>query len=323
MQKNTEQQSVFRAEEEHLQHAKALSSSPIENLTLPTLYSEYRTLTDRYDVMLREVTQLTRISDFTQTKLIRLQNQLEKTLAESEENLLKAREANARKTELLSIVSHDLKSPLATVLAAVQLIEMGEITVEEFPEAGARMRDTCERMIDLIESLLASSAMEMGEIHVNRSSCNAKKLLETIVEQNRLRAQEKGQILDLLPDGDDFTLVADKILVEQVLENFISNALKYSAPGSTVKTRVIALPENIRFEVQDEGPGFTEEDKQKLFGFFQRLSARPTGGESSHGVGLAITKRVVDLHQGQIWVESEFGKGSTFVVLLPRKGELS
>ena len=221
------------------------------------------------------------------------------------------------------IVSHDLKSPLATVLAAVQLIEMGAITVEEFPEAGARMRDTCERMIDLIESLLASSAMEMGEIHVNRSSCNATKLLETIVEQNRLRAQEKGQILELLPDGDDFTLVADKILVEQVLENFVSNALKYSAPGSTVKTRVIALPESIRFEVQDEGPGFTEEDKQKLFGFFQRLSARPTGGESSHGVGLAITKRVVDLHNGQIWVESEVGKGSTFVVLLPRKGELS
>jgi two-component system, sensor histidine kinase and response regulator len=70
--------------------------------------------------------------------------------------------------------------------------------------------------------------------------------------------------------------------------------------------------------VQDEGPGLTDEDKQKLFGFFQRLSARPTGGESSHGVGLAITKRVVDLHNGKIWAESEVGKGTTFIVMLPR-----
>jgi signal transduction histidine kinase len=103
-----------------------------------------------------------------------------------------------------------------------------------------------------------------------------------------------------------------------VLENFTSNAIKYSPSGTTITARVLASPETIRFEVQDEGPGLTDEDKQKLFGFFQRLSARPTGGESSHGVGLAITKRVVDLHNGKIWAESEVGKGTTFIVMLPR-----
>lgn len=318
----SEYSSVFRAEEELLDHAKAVSSAATESLTLTALHDEYRILAERYAVMLRESTQLTRISDFTQTKLIRLQTQLEKALAESEANLKKAEDANSRKTELLSVVSHDLKSPLASVLAAVQLIEMGDITSEEFPESGARIREICERMLALIESLLASSAMEMGKIQVNKSFCNAKKLLDAVLEQNRLRAQEKDQILTVSATGDDFTFYADAILVQQVLENFVSNALKYSPRGATVQSSVIALSETIRFEVQDEGPGFTEEDKQKLFGFFQRLSARPTGGESSHGVGLAITKRVVELHNGQIWVESEQGQGSTFVVLLPRKGEV-
>jgi signal transduction histidine kinase len=318
----SEHSSVFRAEEELLDHAKAVSSAATESLTLTALHDEYRILAERYAVMLRESTQLTRISDFTQTKLIRLQTQLEKALAESEANLKKAEDANSRKTELLSVVSHDLKSPLASVLAAVQLIEMGEITSEEFPESGARIREICERMLALIESLLASSAMEMGKIQVNKSSCNAKKLLEAVVGHNRLRAQEKDQTLTVSATGDDFTFYADAILVQQVLENFASNALKYSPHGASVQTRVLALPETIRFEVQDEGPGFTDDDKQKLFGFFQRLSARPTGGESSHGVGLAITKRVVELHNGQIWVESEQGQGSTFVVLLPRKGEV-
>lgn len=318
----SEHSSVFRAEEELLDHAKAVSSAATESLTLPALHDEYRILAERYAVMLRESTQLTRISDFTQTKLIRLQTQLEKALAESEANLKKAEDANSRKTELLSVVSHDLKSPLASVLAAVQLIEMGDITSEEFPESGARIREICERMLALIESLLASSAMEMGKIQVNKSFCNAKKLLDAVIEQNLLRAQEKDQTLTVSTTGDDFMFYADAILVQQVLENFVSNALKYSPHGATVQTRVLALPETIRFEVQDEGPGFTDDDKQKLFGFFQRLSARPTGGESSHGVGLAITKRVVELHNGQIWVESEPGQGSTFVVLLPRKGEV-
>jgi signal transduction histidine kinase len=84
----------------------------------------------------------------------------------------------------------------------------------------------------------------------------------------------------------------------------------------------LATSSGVRFEIQDEGPGLTDEDKQKLFGFFQRLSARPTGGESSHGVGLAITKRVVDLHNGKIWAESELGKGTTFIVELPRNTDM-
>ncbi len=243
---------------------------------------------------------------------------IRKALEEVQSSLKKAEDANSRKTELLSIVSHDLKSPLASVLAALKLVELGDITAEEFPEMGAMIRQSCERMIDLIESLLASSALEMGRIQVNKADGNAKELMERVVDSNNLKAEGKGQKLLVQHVGEHFNLYADNGLMHQVLENFVSNALKYSPPETTITARVLASPETIRFEVQDEGPGLTEEDKQKLFGFFQRLSAKPTGGESSHGVGLAITKRVVDLHNGKIWAESEVGKGTTFVVVLPR-----
>ncbi len=243
---------------------------------------------------------------------------IRRALEEVQSSLSIAQSANARKTELMSIVSHDLKSPLSSVLAAIKLIEYGDITTEEFPEVGGMLRRTCERMIELIENLLASSAMEMGEIQISKSTCNAKDLMKRVAEANSLNLEQKSQKLTLLSEGSNFDFDADKMLIYQVLENFTSNAIKYSPPKTTITTRVIATTNAIRFEVQDEGPGLTDEDKQKLFGFFQRLSARPTAGESSHGVGLAITKRVVDLHGGKIWAESQVGEGTTFIAELPK-----
>ncbi|MCS6808516.1 MAG: ATP-binding protein [Candidatus Kapabacteria bacterium] len=246
---------------------------------------------------------------------------IRKALEDVQSSLKKAEEANTRKTELLSIVSHDLKSPITSVLAAIKLIEMGDISAEEFPEMGAMIRQSCERMIDLIESLLASSALEMGRIQVSKMTCNAQELMKRVIDANLQKATSKGQTIIAQSKGDDFEFFADKGLMQQVLDNFVTNAIKYSPHNTTIVTRVMATPQAIRFEVQDEGPGLTDEDKKKLFGFFQRLSARPTGGESSHGVGLAITKRVVDLHGGKIWAESEVGKGTTFVVVIPRLAE--
>lgn len=247
---------------------------------------------------------------------------IRRALEEVQSSLKKAEEANSRKTELLSIVSHDLKSPITSVLAAIKLIELGDITEAEFPEVGGMIRQSCERMIDLIESLLASSALEMGRIQVNKTTCNGKELIERVVEANSLNLSNKAQTLTIETKGQDFEFYADKGLIHQVLENFTSNAIKYSPSETTITARVLATAASIRFEIQDEGPGLTDEDKQKLFGFFQRLSARPTGGESSHGVGLAITKRVVDLHNGKIWAESELGKGTTFIVELPRNTDM-
>jgi len=103
----------------------------------------------------------------------------------------------------------------------------------------------------------------------------------------------------------------------QVMENLLSNAVKYSPPGKNIHVRLKKLPDTVRFEVQDEGPGLSAEDQKRLFGKFARLSAKPTGGENATGLGLSIVKRMVEAMNGRVWCESEPGKGAMFVVEFP------
>jgi signal transduction histidine kinase len=104
----------------------------------------------------------------------------------------------------------------------------------------------------------------------------------------------------------------------EIFDNLVSNAVKYSPQGRNIYVRVARQAENVLIAVQDEGPGLSEDDKAKLFGKFTRLSARPTAGEHSTGLGLSIVKRMVEAMNGKVWCESELGKGATFIVELPR-----
>jgi signal transduction histidine kinase len=110
---------------------------------------------------------------------------------------------------------------------------------------------------------------------------------------------------------------ADRQAVVQILDNLISNAVKYSPYGKQVFLRVLSTTQLVRVEVQDEGEGISEEDMTKLFGKFTRLSARPTGGEHSTGLGLSIVKKMVEAMRGRVWCESVSGQGATFIVELP------
>jgi signal transduction histidine kinase len=131
-------------------------------------------------------------------------------------------------------------------------------------------------------------------------------------------AEQKEQSITMqLPP--ECVIKGDEARLRQVIENLISNAIKFSPHGTKINVCLTASDEKglVRFSVQDEGPGLTDDDKSKVFGHFQKLSARPTGDEHSSGIGLAIVKQIVELHGGHIAVESEVGKGATFVVELP------
>ena len=109
----------------------------------------------------------------------------------------------------------------------------------------------------------------------------------------------------------------DNGAITQVMANFITNAIKFSPPETEVMVATDIHEEHIRFSVRDQGPGISEDDQKLLFREFQTLSARPTGGEKSTGLGLAIAQKLVHLHGGRIGVASELGKGSTFFFMLP------
>ena len=106
--------------------------------------------------------------------------------------------------------------------------------------------------------------------------------------------------------------------LSQVLDNLVSNAVKYSPPNKNIWVDIQETTENVRIAIRDEGPGLSDDDKSKLFGKFARLSAQPTGGEHSTGLGLSIVKKMIEAMNGKVWCESELGHGATFFVEISR-----
>jgi signal transduction histidine kinase len=230
-------------------------------------------------------------------------------------------EANTIKTELLDIAAHDLKNPLSAVLLTVELLQQDEAITNDSKayEMLESITREANRMLQLIHNLLTVSAHEEYGLSINVAHVPLRMLMGALQENYRRPASEKQQQLRFEADerNKNLTCFADEAALYQVLENLLSNAMKFSLPGTTITVRYFLAGNKVRIEVQDEGPGFTEADKQKLFTKFTHLSARPTGGEHSTGLGLSIVKKMVEAMNGRVWCESEAGKGATFVVELP------
>ncbi len=240
------------------------------------------------------------------------------------------REVNERKGEFLSIAAHDLKNPLSAIKGYAELL-LHEVVVEqdEHPDSPLvkdgleflpYIKNSAEHMVEIITELLNTETLESGKVELKKEVCDLYEIANLVVYGNKAQATAKDITLHATLQQECYT-EADSRRIREVFDNIMSNAIKYSPTQKNVwitlaknTTQVVPL---IRFTVRDEGPGFTEDDKSKLFGKFQKLSARPTGGESSTGLGLSIVKTIVELHGGTISVESTHGHGAMFVVDLP------
>jgi len=244
--------------------------------------------------------------------------ELAKALKETERLKKIAEEANAFKTELLGIAAHDLKNPLQSVMGFAQLIRENPKDAQRACTAAEAIERASMRMYKLIEEMLNSVKIEASAFNLTKSRANVADLLSAVVEHNRPIAEAKRQSIQLNLEENCFAEL-DAERISEVFDNLISNAIKYSPMGKQIMVTCKKMNNsNLLIAVKDEGQGLTEEDKQKMFGKFQRLSAVPTGGESSTGLGLAIVKQLVELHGGKVWAESEGkDKGATFFVELP------
>lgn len=247
-----------------------------------------------------------------------------KDLEEAHQNLKLAhkelKELTDEKDEFLGIAAHDLKNPLGGIrgLAEMLLQHRESITQEQINDILASIISSSEQMFALIKNLLDVNALERGGMKIHPMSFDISMYVVELVALYRQRAEAKAIRLHYNYE-EEAIVFADEQASMQVLDNLLSNAVKYSPKDTTVYVRV--LDDNnthIRIEVQDEGPGISEEDKKKLFGKFARLSARPTGDEHSTGLGLSIVKKIVEMMEGRVWCESEIGKGATFCVELPK-----
>jgi len=227
-------------------------------------------------------------------------------------------ELNAQKNEFLGIASHDLRNPLYVIRSYSEAL-LGESQGAVNEKQGKFLRKILEAskyMTALLDNLLDFSKIESGKCDLSPHRQDFNELAGAQAEFHQLLAGKKN-IRIQFEAGDLPPLSFDKTSLIQVTGNLISNAIKFSPPGSTITIATAREGTRARFSVRDEGPGISEEDQKHLFGTFKKLSAKPTGGEKSTGLGLAIAKKIVLLHGGDIGVRSTPGKGSTFYFTLP------
>jgi signal transduction histidine kinase len=181
----------------------------------------------------------------------------------------------------------------------------------------AYIRDAANRLTEMVDDLVADAMADALDITIRREPVDISILVQEVAEANRPLAARKEQTITVVaPPNHTVTCDADRI--REAIDNLVSNAVKYSPIGGAIDILVGNEDGGILVQVSDQGAGLSPEDISRLFGRFQRLSAKPTAGESSTGLGLSIVKRIVDLHGGQIAVESAGpGKGAAFKMTLP------
>jgi signal transduction histidine kinase len=235
-----------------------------------------------------------------------------------QEKNLALEQLNNEKNDLVAIVAHDLKNPIAAIRGLSELTHQQIDEGAQIKEIIAQISRTADRMLELVKNILDMNRLESGTVQINVVAFDIEPLTKGIVSTFTEQAAAKSITLNFHSKEANIIVQADEQATMQILENLISNAVKYSPHGKNIFVRVQSQKNTVRVEVQDEGPGISEEDMKKLFGKFARLSARPTGGEHSTGLGLSIVKKMVEAMNGRVWCESELGKGATFIVELPR-----
>jgi signal transduction histidine kinase len=227
-------------------------------------------------------------------------------------------ELNDLKNKFLGIASHDLRNPLSSIIGySKYLLDKGaqvkEDTRQEFLTG---INNVSGNMLELISNLLDISVIESGQLKLDPSKSSMKKLVEEKIHLQQFLADKKG--IRLHADLQEVTeFYFDSNRMGQVVDNLLSNAVKYSPPDKEVFVKLESDEKTATLSVKDEGPGISPDEQGQLFQHFRKLSARPTGGESSSGLGLAIAQRIVEEHQGSIGVDSQLGSGSTFNFSIP------
>ena len=233
----------------------------------------------------------------------------------------KLQELDDMKAEFLAHISHELRTPLTSIWAGTQLLldEIPGPVSREQRETLQIMTDSSQRLIHLISTLLDLSKMEAGMMEYRIAPTDLKRVAEGSVKKVRLLAEAKHiQILTQSPRGS-LRIPVDGARIEQVLDNLLSNALKFSPEGAAVNLRMESDPEAgvVRVAVVDTGAGIPPEDLPHIFERFYQGRRQAGNTVAGSGLGLALAKKVVEAHAGRIWAESELGKGTTVHVILP------
>jgi len=224
------------------------------------------------------------------------------------------------KDELLGVLTHDLKSHLGGMDMSAQILRDCTAAVDnpKLRLMAENISNSSSQMLAFVKEFLANASADHG-LSIKPEPISLKEAASHAVQQYQEAAKRKNLEFQTVLEGNGVLVQADAAALEQVLDNLVSNAIKFSPPGKQI--RVTVREPGARYvecQVQDEGPGFTDEDKARMFRRYSRLSARPTGGEPSTGLGLSIVKKLVLAMNGELACESTSGSGAIFAFRLPR-----
>jgi len=236
-----------------------------------------------------------------------------------EEQNQSLKKLNEEKNNIIGAVSHDLKAPWNRIFALSNLLYL---TSSDFSE---EQKDYLDKMnlvvregLDLIRNLLDIRAIEFKGVMMNIEELDVIKILNNKVKTYETYLKRKNQKIILNQENESVIISSDLQYLNRIFDNLISNALKFSPENSTIEIDCSKNQEYVVVKFTDQGPGISLDDQDKLFQKFQVLSAKPTGGESSTGLGLSITKYLVEILKGKIYYENkESSTGATFIVDLP------
>jgi len=231
----------------------------------------------------------------------------------------KLRELNEEKNYMMSVVAHDLKSPLNQINGLANVIKLDDENLNiTQKDCLNNIEVASSRLSEMVNKILDSRNVENKEKSLQFESIDIEKMAGEVLNDFSTMADTKKITLHKNIANNGASVKADRHYLRQVLDNLVSNAIKYSPNGKKVNINIMNDGNGVLAEVVDEGPGLTTEDKEKLFTEYAILSAKPTGGETSTGLGLAIVKNYVEKMGGKIWCESKFGHGAAFKVKLER-----
>lgn len=230
-------------------------------------------------------------------------------------------QANTAKNRFLGMAAHDLRNPLASIRGLAEFLRdgtVGELTPDQL-DLVKTIHDASQSMLTMVNELLDVAAIESGKLHILARPGSLASLITKSVYLANIDAVRKDTKINFAAPAHPDQVSFDPDRLKQVVDNLLSNAVKYSPPGSTITVDLEVTPTTVGFSVKDQGPGIPAGEADKLFKDFSRLSVKPTGGEKSTGLGLAICRKIIEAHHGTISAKNLPRLGCEFRVTLPLK----
>lgn len=262
------------------------------------------------------------IGQWVQHRSARSQLEAQLTIERTKDKLQEAhaqlQELDAFKSKFFANITHELKTPLAMILSPLELLLQGDLGPTTEPQKATirSMMRSGMKLLKLINDLLDLSKLEQARVQLRIAERDLVSYLDGLVRQAEVLARRKGITLRFEPAVQRTLVWCDLERLERVFVNLLSNALKFTPPGGNVWVRVVDLGDSVDVKVQDDGPGFAEEEAERLFERFYQADMGGTRKHGGTGIGLALARELVELHGGRIEAQGTVGKGATFTVTL-------